>query len=335
MDKAIVTGRTLTAPSVPSDCTTTTGQGLAVALPRRGRTGLRLLTAACLSVMGGSALSGCAWTVITTADAIGSVTQAGIAVSSQYSSPTYVTGKPARVKHVCIELNTAVPDQDLVPALRVAFSSYGVTSMVYNPGTAPPDCESKLTYNASLDFGHQEFADGYTRYLSSIDLQLVHGNDIVVAHYQTEGLNTDRFSTTSKKMSGLVRRMVLSPNASEKALVEAAPPNSTSTTTAYAISTNGAAAYATADVNATPQPPVYATPLPNTSRGIIIPHSLNPTGGDPVGTYPSPYATSNASASASASANASANATAAAAAQKTYTPTDSAPPSNAWHPKDP
>jgi len=210
-----------------------------------------------------SSLSGCAWTLVSAADAVGSLTQAGFSVASQYSSPTYVTGTRAAVHHVCIELNNAVNDENLVPALRVGLSSWGVTSMVYNAGTSPPDCEAKLTYTATMDFGHREYSDGYTRYLSLVDLRLTHGNDIVVAHYQTEGLNLDRFSTTSTKMRSLIHQMIVSPKEQRTTLASSNAPV-TVRTTSYAISTDGSSSYATADVMAVPTPAqVNATALQN------------------------------------------------------------------------
>lgn len=280
------------------------------------------VAAALTVVLASTTLSGCAWTLITTADAIGSVTQAGFAVSSQYSSPTFITGQPMRVRHVCIELNNSVNDENLVPALRVALSRYGVTSMIYNPGTAPPDCEARLTYTATLDYGHREFSEGYTRYLSDMDIRLVHGNDIVVAHYQTEGLNTDRFATTSTKLTALIKRMVLPVKPGDTALADAAPTNSTANTTAYSISTSGPAAYATTDVTAVPPAaPVYATPLPSTT-GIRL---FKPKDDGASAGYPSPYAGSGTPASA----------TAATAPSYTTAPVATTPASNTWHPKDP
>ncbi len=277
----------------------------------------RLSAVAALSFAAGGTLSGCAWTVITAADAVGSVTQAGFAVASQYSSPTFVSGKPAPVRHVCIELNNSVNDPDIVPALRVALSSYGVTSMVYNVGTSPPDCEARLTYNASLDFGHREFSDGYTRYLSTIDLTLQHGSDAVVAHYQTEGLNTDRFATTATKMRGLIKRMVISPNASGTSLASVTSNSPPANSSAYAISSNGAAAYATADTApASTQPipaePSYGSPLPTTNAGTTAPQTY--------ANYPStPFTPSDGVPSATSN--------------TAYKP-QPIDPANTWHPKD-
>jgi hypothetical protein len=62
-----------------------------------------LLAASCLL-----SLSGCAWTLITAADATGSVIQAGYAIASNYSSPTFVNGRPAKIRTVCIEVNQLV-----------------------------------------------------------------------------------------------------------------------------------------------------------------------------------------------------------------------------------
>ncbi|MCP1117844.1 hypothetical protein [Robbsia andropogonis] len=219
-----------------------------------GRLGAWTTIAVATAIM--SLTSGCAYTLVAAADAVGSVTQAGFAVASQVSSPTYVTGKALPVKHVCIEINNQVNLSDLVPALRVALAQRGVTSMVYNAGTAPPDCESRLTYTASMDYGQRQFIDGYTRYLSTIDLRLVHGTEVVVAHYQTEGLNVDRFASVSTKMRGLVRQMVVPVQNTQLAAVPI------SRSSGYTISTNGQTSYSAAEVMAVPleQPGMNALP---------------------------------------------------------------------------
>jgi hypothetical protein len=249
--------------------------------PGLGRVGAWTTLAAAVALT--SLTSGCAWTLVSAADAVGSVTQAGFAVASQMSSPTYVNGQPLAVKHVCIEINNQVNLQDLVPALRVALASRGITSMVYNAGTAPPDCESTLTYTASMDYGHREFTDGYSRYLSIIDLRLVHGTEIVVAHYQTEGLNVDRFATTSTKMRGLVRRMVIPAQNTQVAAVPI------SRSSGYSISTNGATSYSSTEVMAVPLQDAGATPLPNNPPPTQAnPYSAAPTA--PANGYVSPYA---------------------------------------------
>ena len=266
--------------------------GTAMPAPAPGRTGglgrLGGWTTIAAAVAAMSLTSGCAWTLVSAADAVGSVTQAGFAVASQMSSPTYVNGQPLAVKHVCIEINNQVNLQDLVPALRVALASRGVTSMVYNAGTAPPDCESRLTYTASMDYGQREFTDGYTRYLSIIDLRLVHGTEVVVAHYQTEGLNVDRFATTSTKMRGLVRRMVIPAQDTQVAAVPI------SRSSGYTISTNGATSYSNTEVMAGPRQDPGANPLPNTAPPTQAnPYSAMPTPvapAAPANGYVSPYA---------------------------------------------
>jgi hypothetical protein len=166
----------------------------------------RLLSAAsCLL-----SLSGCAWTLITAADATGSVIQAGYAIASNYSSPTFVNGRPARIRTVCIEVNQLVSVGDFVPALQLALDKRGIRSDVYNPGTSPAGCEARLVYNASVDYGRRTFSDEATQYLSMIDLTLIqHGRILVTARYQTGGLGVDRFSSASSKLDGLIDKMVV------------------------------------------------------------------------------------------------------------------------------
>ncbi|MFM0739073.1 hypothetical protein PQQ51_17685 [Paraburkholderia xenovorans] len=155
-------------------------------------------------------LNGCAWTLITAADATGSVIQAGYAIASGYSSPTFVNGRPADLQHVCIEVNQAVTLGDFVPALQSALDRRGIRSDVYNPGTSPAGCEARLVYNAAVDYGRRAFSDESVQYLSIIDLTLIQrGRILVTARYQTGGLNTDRFSNASVKLGGLVDRMVV------------------------------------------------------------------------------------------------------------------------------
>ncbi|MGF6774515.1 hypothetical protein P3T18_007030 [Paraburkholderia sp. GAS199] len=155
-------------------------------------------------------LNGCAWTLISAADATGSVIQAGYAIAANYSSPTFVNGRPADLRHVCIEVNQAVSIGDFVPALQIALDRRGVRSDVYNPGTSPAGCEARLVYNAAIDYGRRAFSDESIQYLSIIDLTLIqHGRILVTARYQTGGLNTDRFSSASTKLDGLIAKMVV------------------------------------------------------------------------------------------------------------------------------
>jgi hypothetical protein len=155
-------------------------------------------------------LDGCAWTLIQAADATGSVIQAGYAIAANYSSPTFVNGRPADLHHVCIEVNPMVSVGDFVPALQLALDRRGIRSDVYNPGTSPAGCEARLVYNAAIDYGRRSFSDESVQYLSIIDLTLIQdGRILVTARYQTGGLNTDRFSSASTKLSGLIDRMVV------------------------------------------------------------------------------------------------------------------------------
>jgi hypothetical protein len=158
-------------------------------------------------------LNGCAWTLISAADATGSVIQAGYAIAANYSSPTFVNGQPADLHHVCIEVNPSVSVGDFVPSLQMALERRGIHSDVYNPGTSPASCEARLVYNAAIDYGRRSFSDESIQYLSIIDLTLIQdGRILVTARYQTGGLNTDRFSSASTKLTGLIDRMVIDKN---------------------------------------------------------------------------------------------------------------------------
>jgi hypothetical protein len=175
---------------------------------RHGRsfaTGVALVAlAAC------GALSGCTWTLITAADAAGSLVQAGMTVASNYSSPTFVTGAPASLQSVCIELNQTVSAGDFVPALQLALQQRGVSSMVYSPGTSPPGCEALLIYSATTSWDTRAFSNDPVAYLSAIDLTLMRqGQVVITARYETHGLNVDRFSSSRQKVTSLVDRMVI------------------------------------------------------------------------------------------------------------------------------
>lgn len=170
----------------------------------------RTLAAAALAALCSATLSGCAWTLISAADAAGSLVQAGYTVAANYSSPTYVTGEPVALRTVCIELNQTVATGDFVPALQIALHKRGVNSMVYNPGTSPPGCEALLSYAATTDWDHRSFSDEWTAYISAINLTLLQrGRVLVTARYETHGLNVDRFSSASQKVSALIDKMVV------------------------------------------------------------------------------------------------------------------------------
>jgi hypothetical protein len=155
-------------------------------------------------------LNGCAWTLITAADATGSVIQAGYAIASNYSSPTFVNGRPADLSAVCIEVNQTVSVGDFVPSLQLALERRGISSDVYNPGTSPASCEARLIYNASVDYGRRSFSDDPVQYLAVIDLTLIQqGHILVTARYQTGELGIDRFSNASVKLNGMIDKMVV------------------------------------------------------------------------------------------------------------------------------
>ncbi|WP_144138008.1 hypothetical protein [Paraburkholderia sp. BCC1884] len=193
-------------PSTHADAFTRTLKGTRAAWFRLRRPCARLTASGALAL----GLNGCAWTLIQAADATGSVIQAGYAIAANYSSPTFINGKPADLHHVCIEVNQNVSVGDFVPALQLALERRGIHSDVYNPGTSPAGCEARLVYNAAIDYGRRSFSDETIQYLSIIDLTLVQsGRILVTARYQTGGLNTDRFSSASTKLNGLIDRMVV------------------------------------------------------------------------------------------------------------------------------
>jgi hypothetical protein len=174
---------------------------------RTARWPCRRLTACATLLLG---LNGCAWTMISAADATGSVIQAGYAIAANYSSPTFINGRPASVSNVCIEVNQNVSTGDFVPALQLALDRRGIRSEVYNPGTSPAGCEARMVYNAAVDYGRRSFSDETIQYLSIIDLTLIqNGRILVTARYQTGGLGLDRFSNASTKLNGLIDRMVV------------------------------------------------------------------------------------------------------------------------------
>ena len=155
-------------------------------------------------------LSGCALTVISAVDAAGSVVQAGMSIASNHSSPTVINGDQASLHAVCIEWNSLVPVGDFVPALQYALHKRGVESTVYAPGNSPASCEATLVYSAATDWGHRTFTDGYTQYLSAINLTLIQrGKIVVAASYATSGAKLDRFASTATKVTALIDKMVV------------------------------------------------------------------------------------------------------------------------------
>jgi hypothetical protein len=176
--------------------------------PGRARTAK--LGVAVASVLAALALNGCAWTLITAADATGSVIQAGYAVASNYSSPKFVTGRPVNLTSICIENNPMVTAADFVPSLQLVLAQRGVNSDVYSPGTEPANCDGRLVYNASIEFGKPTFSDDSRAYLSTINLTIfTHNHIAVTARYEVRGLGTDRYSSAAVKLKGLVESMVV------------------------------------------------------------------------------------------------------------------------------
>ena len=173
-------------------------------------TGARGFATTLLSLLASLALQGCAWTLFTAVDAAGSAIQAGYAIASNYASPAFVTGEPADVRAVCIEVNPNVSVRDLVPAIQLALERRGVRSGVYNPGASPAGCDAELVYNAIVAYGRRSFTQLPVQYVSAIDLTLIeHGRIVITARYETARLDVDRFSSASVKVRGLIDRMVV------------------------------------------------------------------------------------------------------------------------------
>jgi hypothetical protein len=175
-----------------------------------GRACTAKLGVALASVVATLALNGCAWTLITAADATGSVIQAGYAVASNYASPKFVTGRPVKLTSICIENNPMVTAADFVPSLQLVLAQRGVDSDVYSPGTEPANCDGRLVYNASIEFGKPTFSDDSRAYLSTINLTIfTHNHIAVTGRYEVRGLGTDRYATAAVKLRGLVENMVV------------------------------------------------------------------------------------------------------------------------------
>jgi len=175
----------------------------------RVKRSLRIASILCATISPCS-LSGCAWTVITAVDAAGSVVQAGMSIASNHSSPTAINGDQASVHAVCIEWNSMVSVGDFVPALQYALHKRGVQSTVYGAGNSPSSCEATLVYSAATDWGHRSFTDGYTEYLSAINLTLIQrGKIVIAASYQTSGAKLDRYASTTTKVTALINKMVV------------------------------------------------------------------------------------------------------------------------------
>jgi hypothetical protein len=169
--------------------------------------GLRL---AFLSLLACST-SGCTLTALSAIGAVGAVAQAGLEAKQVYSPPRYINGHAAMVSEVCIEYNAEVPLSDFLPALQLALEERGVRSEVYNPGTAPPSCESRLVYNALIDYGKSSFADETTPYLAAVDITLMQQNHILVtARYQVHGAGgPDKYSSATTTLKHLISQMVV------------------------------------------------------------------------------------------------------------------------------
>jgi hypothetical protein len=178
-------------------------------IARRVNRSLRNVSLIC-AALSPCLLSGCALTVISAVDAAGSVVQAGLSIASNHASPTVINGDQASLHAVCIEWNSLVPVGDFVPALQYALHKRGVESTVYAPGNSPPSCEATLVYSAATDWGHRTFTDGYTQYLSAINLTLLQrGKIVVAASYATSGAKLDRFASTATKVTALIDKMVV------------------------------------------------------------------------------------------------------------------------------
>ena len=122
---------------------------------------------------------------------------------------TYLSGPTLVTRHVCIDLNTSVPDDQFLPSLQLALQDHGIASDVYGPGAAPETCEARLIYNVAVRYANTSNNDA-TLYWSNIELDTLQKGRIVgAAHYDSAQMNNRWMQT--RRLSLMVAKLVSAP----------------------------------------------------------------------------------------------------------------------------
>lgn len=134
---------------------------------------------------------------------------AGIASGPSGSSGP-VGVKKLALQNVCIELNSAVTVDDLLPAVQDRLRKYGVETRVFEPGTEPVGCDATLYYTATREWDSNRVASSEALpYMNFASLTLRrNGKMISSANYELKGLGFGKWSSTSTKIGPVVDALV-------------------------------------------------------------------------------------------------------------------------------
>lgn len=156
------------------------------------------LAACCLLL-----LNGCVVVQIPVGDIM-----AGITSGSSGAGPVGV--KKLAIQNVCVELNSAVTVDDLLPAVQDRLRKYGVETRVFEPGTEPAGCDATLNYTATREWDRNRVSSSEALpYMNFASLTLRrNGRIISSANYELKGLGFGKWSSTSTKIGPVVDALV-------------------------------------------------------------------------------------------------------------------------------
>lgn len=109
------------------------------------------------------------------------------------------------LKNVCVELNDKVTIPEFLPAVQDGLRRRGVTSRVYEPGTAPQECDAVLDYEATRDWDMRLASKDQLPYMSYARITLRRdGKLLSSASYGVRGLGFDKWASTSAKIEPML-----------------------------------------------------------------------------------------------------------------------------------
>lgn len=104
---------------------------------------------------------------------------------------------------VCIERNPKVLVDDFVMVVQSRFAHHGITTDVYEPGRAPTDCNTRLTYTASRSWDLVPF-------MNHAELSMFQEGRMVgfASYHHHGGFDFSKFSSTSRKMTPIIDELL-------------------------------------------------------------------------------------------------------------------------------
>lgn len=175
----------------------------------------RLAAVVTLAGVASQTLSGCLFatsTPVIAAQVASTAVLTGVSLSGQLpavSTPSQAAAAGLTQQRLCIELNPPDAIPELIPAMQSRLHAYGITSMVYSPGTWPTGC-TVLSYSVRRTWRNSMWGTGTTEYVAYATLTLTrNGNILNTVYYDSQRSSMDNWSSVSVKIAQLVDKLVV------------------------------------------------------------------------------------------------------------------------------